>query len=55
MIVDAYQHVLRNTAVASDKTTKHKLDRADNTAGGWFAKYASLLSGIWGKDTAPFV
>ncbi|WP_181164447.1 hypothetical protein [Amaricoccus solimangrovi] len=55
MIVDAYQQVLRNSELVSRKPAQQSKVRTDNTASAWFAHYASLLAGIWGKDTAPLV
>jgi hypothetical protein len=53
MNANAYQQVLRNGA--SWKPAEQLKVRTSDAARGWFAHYASLLEGIWGKDTAPFV
>ena len=52
MIVDAYQHILRNVEIKAKKPAKTAKVHAENTPSGWFAQYAPALEGFWNTKSA---
>lgn len=52
MIVDAYQHILRNVEIKAKKPSKSAQHRAENTPSGWFAQFAPALEGFWGTKSS---
>ena len=53
MIIDAYQHVLRNCEIVAKKSTETVKPRSDNAGANWFMQYGPALNGLWAtKKTA---
>ncbi len=53
MIIDAYQHVLRNCEIVAKKPTEAVKTRSDNASANWFEQYGPALNGLWtSKKTA---
>jgi hypothetical protein len=52
MIVDAYQHILRNVELKAKKPAKTAPVSAENAPSGWFAQYAPALDGFWTAKSA---
>lgn len=52
MIVDAYQHILRNVELKAETPAKVTKVRDGDAGARWFAQYAPVLAGLWDKPAA---
>lgn len=52
MIVDAYQHILRNCEIQAKKPAKSVKLQSENDGSKWFLQYGPALSGLWANKAA---